>query len=86
MGGRFRSDSWCGLVDGRMLELRWMVDENGRPQSVTFQRYQDMLQQCIGGKSKVNGAVGVTGLCKMEQRLTQATSTSTFSVTNFKEE
>ena len=66
--------------------LRWMMDENGRPQSVTSQQYQDMLQQCIGRKSKINGAVGVTGLCKMEQSLTQATSTSTFPLTNFKKE
>ena len=35
------------------LMLRWMMDENGRPQSVTSQWYQDMLQQCIGRKSKI---------------------------------
>ena len=63
-----------------------MVDENGRPQSVTSQRYQDMLQQCIGLQSKISGAFGVTGLMEIEQRLTQATSSSTFSLTNFKEE
>ena len=27
--------AWCGVVDGRMLVVRWMVDEDGRPQSVT---------------------------------------------------
>ena len=39
--------AWCGMVDGRMLTVRWMVDENGRPHSVTSQRYQEMLQQHV---------------------------------------
>ena len=39
-----------------------------------------------GWKSKIDQAQGVTGLCKMEQRLTQPTLTSTFSMTNFKKE
>ena len=28
------------MVDERILEVRWMVGENGRPQSMTLQRYQ----------------------------------------------
>ena len=35
------------MVDERILEVRWMVGENGRPQSVTSQRYQEMLQQHV---------------------------------------
>ena len=37
----------CGLVNGRMVEVRWLVDENGRPQLMTSQWYQEMLQQGI---------------------------------------
>ena len=36
--------AWCGFVDGRLQEVRWMVHKNGRPQSVTSERYQEMLQ------------------------------------------
>ena len=36
--------AWCGMVDERMLTVRWMVDENGRPHSVTS---QEMLQQHV---------------------------------------
>ena len=39
--------AWYGVVDGRMLVVRWMVDEGGRPQSVTSQRYQEMLQSQV---------------------------------------
>ena len=39
--------AWCGMVDGRMLAVGWMVDENGMPHSVTSQRYQEMLQQHV---------------------------------------
>ena len=39
--------AWCRMVDGRMLAVGWMVDENGRPHSVTSQRYQEMLQQHV---------------------------------------
>ena len=39
--------AWRGLIDGIMLEVRWMVDEKGRPRSVTSRRYQEMLQQHI---------------------------------------
>ena len=42
--GDWKLMAWCGLVDGKMLEVRWMVDENGRSQSVTSERYQEMLQ------------------------------------------
>ena len=37
----------CWLLNRRMLELRWMVDDNGRPQLVTSQRYQEMLQKQV---------------------------------------
>ena len=37
----------CGLVHGRMMEVRWKVDENGRPQLVTSQRYQEISQQHV---------------------------------------
>ena len=36
--------AWCGMVDGRMLRVRWMVDEAGRPVSVNGDRYQSLLQ------------------------------------------
>ena len=39
--------AWCGVVDGRMLVVRWMVDEDGRPQSVTSQRYQEVQQSQV---------------------------------------
>ena len=39
--------AWCGMVDGRMLAVGWMVDENGMPHSVTSQQYQEMLQQHV---------------------------------------
>ena len=38
---------WCEVVDTKMLAVRWMVDEDGRPQSVTSQRYQEMLQSQV---------------------------------------
>ena len=59
-----------------------MVDKNGRPQLVTLRRYQDMY----GRQSKIDQALGVTGLCKMEHRPAQPTSASTFLMTNFKQE
>ena len=40
--GDWKLMAWCGLVDGKMLEVRWMVDKNGRPQTVTLWQYQDM--------------------------------------------
>ena len=45
--GDWKLIAWCGLVDGKMLEVRWMVDKNGRPQTVTLRRYQDMLLQYV---------------------------------------
>ena len=30
-----------------MLEVRWVVDDYGRPQLVTSQRYQEMLQKQV---------------------------------------
>jgi hypothetical protein len=39
--------AWCGVVDGRMLEVRWMVDEDGWPELVMLQRYQAMLQNQV---------------------------------------
>ena len=45
--GDSRVMAWCGMVDGRMLAVKWMVDENGRPHSVTSQCYQEMLQQHV---------------------------------------
>ena len=45
--GDLRVMAWCGMVDGKMLVLKWMVDENGRPRSVTSQCYQEMLQQHV---------------------------------------
>ena len=26
---------WCGMVDRKMLQVRWMIGEDGRPASVT---------------------------------------------------
>ena len=40
--GDSKAMAWCGLVDGRIVEVRWIVDKNGRPQ-----QYQEMLQQCV---------------------------------------
>ena len=37
--------AWCGLVDGKMLTVRWMVDKDGRPASVNGERYGDLLKQ-----------------------------------------
>ena len=33
--GDLKVMAWCGMVDGRMLAVGWMVDENGRSLSVT---------------------------------------------------
>ena len=45
---RFQGDSkvmaWVALVGGRALEVRWMVDEEGRNVSVNAERYLDMLK------------------------------------------
>ena len=38
---------WWAVVDGKMLAVQWMVDENGRPESVNSERYQDMLKDRI---------------------------------------
>ena len=43
--GHLKVMAWRGLIDGRMMEVRWMVDKNGRPQPVTSQRHQEMLQR-----------------------------------------
>ena len=37
--------AWCGMVDGKMLAVRWMIDESGRPASVDSDRYQATIQQ-----------------------------------------
>ena len=44
--GDLKVMAWWGLVDGRMLEVRWMVDENGRPQSVSGY----VTTVCIAGR------------------------------------
>ena len=43
--GDLKVMAWCGLVDGKRLEVRWMVEGKGRLQLVTSQQYQDMLQK-----------------------------------------
>ena len=48
-----------------------MVDENGRPKFVTSQRVRICYNSMFGQKLKIDKAVGNTGLCKMEQRLTK---------------
>ena len=45
--GYLRVIAWCRMVDGEMLAVKWMVDENGRPHSMTSQRFQEMLQQHV---------------------------------------
>ena len=45
--GDLKVMAFCGMVDGRMLTVKWMVDDNGRPHSMTLQRYQEMLQQHV---------------------------------------
>ena len=44
---RFQGDSkvmaWVAIVDGRVLEVRWMVDEEGRNVSVNGERYCSMI-------------------------------------------
>ena len=46
---KYQGDSkvmaWCGLVDGKALEVRWMVDADGRPASVTSERYLAMIRE-----------------------------------------
>ena len=39
--------AWYKLVDGRMLVVSWMVNENIRLQSVTSQQYQKMSPQYL---------------------------------------
>ena len=45
--GDLKVMAWCGLVDGKMLELRWILEEKGRPLSVTSQQYQEILQKQV---------------------------------------
>ena len=45
--GDLKVMAWCGLVDGKRLEVRWMVEGKGRLQLVTSQQYQDMLQKQV---------------------------------------
>ena len=46
---RFQGDSkvmaWVAIVDGKALEVRWMVDEEGRNVSVNSELYLNMLKQ-----------------------------------------
>ena len=35
--------AWVGLVNGKALEVQWMVDEEGRNVSVNGERYLSML-------------------------------------------
>ena len=39
--------AWVALVDGRALAVRWMVDERGRPTSVTSDRYLAMVRDSV---------------------------------------
>ena len=48
--GESKVMAWCGLVDGRMLEVRCM-DKKGRPRSVTSERCQNMMQQHVWNQS-----------------------------------
>ena len=45
--GDLKVMAWCGLVDGKRLEVRWMVEGKGRLQLVTSQQYQDMPQKQV---------------------------------------
>ena len=36
--GDLKVMAWCGLVNRRMVEVKWLVDKNGRPQLVTSER------------------------------------------------
>ena len=51
--GHSKVMAWCGLIDGRMLEVRWMVDENGRPQS-DLTAVTDFTTMCLAGSPKLN--------------------------------
>ena len=39
--------AWAALVNGKALEVRWMVDEDGRPQSVTAASYLNMMKNHV---------------------------------------
>ena len=37
--------AWVAIVDGRALEVRWMVNEEGCNVSANAERYHDILKQ-----------------------------------------
>ena len=39
--------SWAALVNGKALEIRWMIDDAGHPASVNAERYLKMIQQKV---------------------------------------
>ena len=51
--------AWVAMFDGKALDVRWMVDEEGRNVSVNAERYHDILKQvweeirCCGSKLQV---------------------------------
>ena len=79
---RFQGDSkvmaWVALVDGRALEVRWMVDEEGRNVSVTGDRYLNMIQNQVW--PEVRGRARRNGYWWMQDG---ATSHTTLAVLNF---
>ena len=59
--------AWCGMVDGRMLGVRWMADENVRPHSGIRRGCNSMS----GRRSGIDPANIITGSCKhAKQHLT----------------
>ena len=58
--GDLKVMAWCGMVDGRMLVVRWVVDENSRPHSGIRRCCNSMF----GRRSGADPAVKITGSCK----------------------
>ena len=67
---RFQGDSkvmaWVKIVHGKAVEVRWLVDEEGRNVSKKAKRYLDILKQVWEEVPLQLKAPG----CKMENGLT----------------
>ena len=54
---RFQGDSkvmaWVALVDERVLTVRWMEDEQGRPAAVNGERYLRMLREEVWPEMRI---------------------------------
>lgn len=83
---RFQGDAkvmaWVAVVDGRALEVRWMVDDAGRNVSVTGERYLNMWKNDVW--PEIRGIVRRNGYWGMQDGATSHTTADVMAFLNDK--